>query len=147
MTRLQFYGDRPPGINDHALPGRLIVLEGTDGVGRTTQTALIKEWLEHRGFAVEDTGLARSELAGPGIKRAKQGHTLDPLTLNLFYATDFLDRLEREIVPALRAGMVALADRYIFSLISRAAIRGVPMDWLESLYSKASTSSRPSPTS
>ena len=55
-------------------------------MGRSTQVALLKEWLEDRGYAVLDTGLVRSELAGPGIKRAKQGHTLDPITLNLFYA-------------------------------------------------------------
>ncbi len=84
MTEVRFYGDPPPGIDDRTLPGRLIVIEGTDGVGRSTQVALLKEWLEDRGYAVLDTGLVRSELAGPGIKRAKQGHTLDPITLNLF---------------------------------------------------------------
>ena len=110
MTELKFYGDRPPGIEGHALPGRLIVIEGTDGVGRSTHIALLKEWLEDRGIAVLDTGLTRSELAGPGIKRAKEGNTLDPFTLNLFYATDFWDRLERQIFPALRAGMVALTS-------------------------------------
>ena len=134
MTEVRFYGHRPPGIEEPHLPGRLIVIEGTDGVGRSTQVALLKEWLEDRGYAVLDTGLVRSELAGPGIKRAKQGHTLDPITLNLFYATDFWDRLERQIVPALRAGMVALVDRYIFSLIARASVRGVSREWMEQLY-------------
>ena len=134
MTELRFYGDRPPGIDDQSLPGRLVVIEGTDGVGRSTQVALLKEWLEDRGYAVLDTGLARSELAGPGIKRAREGHTLDPITLNLFYATDFWDRLERQIIPALRAGMVALVDRYVFSLIARATVRGVSLEWMENLY-------------
>jgi len=134
MTELKFYGDRPPGIEGASLPGRLIVIEGTDGVGRSTHIALLKEWLEDRGIAVLDTGLTRSELAGPGIKRAKEGNTLDPFTLNLFYATDQWDRLERKIIPALRAGMVALADRYIFSLIARAVIRGVSPEWMEDLY-------------
>ena len=134
MTEVRFYGHRPPGIEEQYLPGRLIVIEGTDGVGRSTQVALLKEWLEDRGYAVLDTGLVRSELAGPGIKRAKQGHTLDPITLNLFYATDFWDRLERQILPALRAGMVALVDRYIFSLIARASVRGVSREWMEHLY-------------
>jgi dTMP kinase len=137
VTRLRFYGDRPPGISDDVLPGRLIVIEATDGVGRSTQVSLLKEWLEDEGYAVLDTGLRRSDLAGPGIERAKQGHTLDPLTLQLFYATDFWDRLERLILPALRAGMVVIADRYIFSLIARAAVRGVPVDWLEDLYGVA----------
>src|SRR5881628_2528651 len=114
MTVLQFYGDRPPGITGEVLPGRLVVIEGTDGVGRSTQVSLLKEWLESRGYAVVNTGLRRSELAGRGIERAKRGNTLDPLTLNLLYATDFWDRMERQILPALRAGMVALVDRYIF---------------------------------
>lgn len=134
MTKLDFYGERPPGIDGVELPGRLIVIEGTDGVGRSTHISLIKEWLEDSGYAVLDTGLRRSELAGPGIQRAKQGHTLDPVTLNLFYATDFWDRLERQILPGLRAGMVVLADRYVFSLIARAVVRGVSRDWMEALY-------------
>ena len=134
VTEVRFYGSRPPGIDETSFPGRLIVIEGTDGVGRSTQVALLKEWLEDRGFAVLDTGLVRSELAGPGIKRAKQGHTLDPITLNLFYATDMWDRLERQIIPALRAGMIALVDRYIFSLIARAVVRGVSGEWMETLY-------------
>lgn len=134
MSMMQFYGHRPPLIGLESFPGRLIAIEGTDGVGRSTHVALLKEWLEARGYAVLDTGLMRSELAGPGLQRAKQGHTLDPITLNLFYATDFWDRLERQILPALRAGMVALTDRYSFSLIARASLRGVSSEWLEGLY-------------
>jgi dTMP kinase len=134
VTELRFYGHRPPGIDGSSLPGRLIVIEGTDGVGRSTQIALLTEWLEARGHAVVNTGLRRSDLAGRGIERAKRGNTLDPLTLNLFYATDFWDRLERQIVPALRAGMVALVDRYVFSLTARAIVRGVPEDWMTDLY-------------
>jgi len=134
MTELRFFGFRPPGIEGQSLPGRLVVIEATDGVGRSTQVALLKEWLEDEGYAVLDTGLRRSDLAGPGIERAKQGHTLDPITLNLFYATDFWDRLERLIIPGLRAGMVVIADRYVFSLIARAAVRGVSERWLEQLY-------------
>ena len=134
MTVLQFYGDPPPGLASGELPGRLICIEGTDGVGRSTQVALLMEWLENRGYGVLNTGLTRSELAGRGIKRAKRGNTLDPLTLNLFYATDFWDRMERQIIPALRAGMVALVDRYIFALMARAAVRGVSSQWMEDLY-------------
>jgi dTMP kinase len=137
MTELSFYGFRPPGIEGDSLPGRLIVIEATDGAGRSTHVALLKEWLEDEGYAVLDTGLRRSDLAGPGIQRAKGGHTLDPITLNLFYAADFWDRLERQILPALRAGMVVLADRYVFSLIARAALRGVSLEWMEELYSFA----------
>jgi dTMP kinase len=134
MSRLQFYGHRPPGLDDDDVPGRLVVIEATDAAGRSTQVALLKEWLEDEGYAVLDTGLRRSELAGPGIQQAKLGHTLDPITLNLFYATDFWDRLERQIIPALRAGMVVLADRYVFSLIARAAVRGVSVPWIEAVY-------------
>ncbi|MBK8232731.1 MAG: thymidylate kinase [Candidatus Eisenbacteria bacterium] len=134
MTPMLFYGHRPPNMPTQSLPGRLIAIEGTDGVGRSTHVALLKEWLEARGFAVLDTGFTRSALAGAGIQRAKQGHTLDPMTLNLFYATDFWDRLERQIVPALKAGMIALTDRYIFSLIARATVRGVRPEWIEALY-------------
>jgi dTMP kinase len=134
VTDLRFYGDRPPGVEGDSLPGRLVVIEATDGVGRSTQVNLLKEWREDEGYAVMDTGLRRSDLAGPGIERAKQGHTLDPITLNLFYATDFWDRLERQIIPGLRAGMVVIADRYIFSLIARAAVRGVSEAWMEDLY-------------
>jgi dTMP kinase len=137
VTELRFYGDRPPGVEGDSLPGRLVVIEATDGVGRSTQVNLLKEWLEDEGYAVMDTGLRRSDLAGPGIERAKQGHTLDPITLNLFYATDFWDRLERQIIPGLRAGMVVIADRYIFSLIARAAVRGVSEAWMEDLYGVA----------
>ncbi|MSQ28538.1 MAG: hypothetical protein EXR51_10460 [Dehalococcoidia bacterium] len=106
MTELKFYGDRPPGIDGDTLPGRLVVIEGVDSVGRSTQIALLREWLEDRGYAVMNTGLSRSLPAGRGIQRAKRGHTLDPITLNLFYATDFWDRLERQILPALSAGRI-----------------------------------------
>lgn len=137
MTDLRFYGEPPAGIGDDELPGRLIVVEGTDGVGRSTIISLLKEWLETSGYAVVDSGLTRSPLVGPGIERAKRGHVLDPITLNLFYATDFWDRFERIILPALRAGMVALVDRYIFSLIARGNVRGTDREWLQLLYSFA----------
>jgi dTMP kinase len=119
------------------LVGKLIVVEGTDGVGRSTQIALLKEWLEQQGRAVLDTGLSRSGLVGKGIKRAKQGHTLGRITLSLFYATDFVDRLENEIVPALRAGFVVLTDRYIYSLIARAMVRGLDPGWIRTVHSFA----------
>jgi dTMP kinase len=119
------------------MTGKLIVIEGTDGVGRSTQINLLKPWLEQQGRAVLDTGLTRSALAGKGIKQAKVGHTLGPVTLGLFYATDFADRLEQEIVPALRAGFVVLTDRYIYSLMARALIRGIDAAWLRNAYSFA----------
>ena len=131
------YGVVLPGMNLADLTGKLIVIEGTDGVGRSTQIDLLVPWLEQQGRAVVDTGLSRSALAGKGIKQAKEGHTLGPLTLSLFYATDFADRLESEIVPALRAGFVVLTDRYIYSLMARAMLRGIDTGWLRNAYSFA----------
>ena len=134
MSTLSFYGHTPPGIGSEPVPGRLIVIEGTDGVGRSTQIAMLQEWLEAEGYAVLVTGFRRSELAASGIDRAMRGNTLDALTLNLFYATDFWDRMEKSIIPALRTGMVALVDRYIFSIIARARVRGVPSGWLNDIF-------------
>ena len=134
MNEVRFYGHTPPGAGDEETPGRLVVVEGTDGVGRSTQIAMLREWLEAEGYAVLVTGFRRSQLAATGIDRAMRGNTLDPLTLNLFYATDFWDRLEKNIVPALRSGMVALVDRYIFSIIARARVRGVSPRWLNDVF-------------
>jgi len=130
MTQVLFYGQPLPGLKESKLPGKLVVLEGTDGVVRSTQIALLREALEADGYAVAETGLRRSDLAGRGIKKAKTGHTMGDLTMNLFYATDFVDRLEKNIVPALRAGFVVLTDRYIYSLIARAQVRGVDSQWI-----------------
>jgi dTMP kinase len=130
MTRVIHYGYPLVGLREKRLPGKLIVVEGTDGVGRSTQIALLREWLEANGYATTETGLIRSQLAGPGIKKAKRGHTMGDLTMNLFYATDFVDRLEKQIIPALRAGFVVLTDRYIYSIIARAQVRGVDPQWI-----------------
>jgi len=113
------------------LQGKLIVIEGPDAVGRSTQVTLLHQWLEQEGHAVLDTGMARSALAGKGIQMAKEGNTLGPITMTLFYTTDFADRLENEIVPALRAGFVVLIDRYIFSIMARATARGENRRWIE----------------
>src|SRR5687768_2402797 len=103
MARFGFYGEKGlPGVNLDELKGKLIVLEGPDGVGRSTHIGLLKQWLENHGHAVLDTGMTRSPLAGAGLKTAKEGHTLGRITMNLFYATDFADRLENEMIPALR---------------------------------------------
>jgi dTMP kinase len=119
------------------LTGWLIVVEGTDGVGRTTHIDALKEHLEREGYAVAETGLTRSDLASRGIRRAKQGNTLGSNAYNLYYATDFADRLEHQIIPALRAGFVMLTDRYIYSLIARAIVRRADPEWIRSVYSFA----------
>src|SRR5450432_694224 len=128
---LHFYREPLPGVDISELQGKLVVIEGPDAVGRSTQIALLRQWLEQEGHAVLDTGMARSALAGKGIKEAKEGNTLGPITMTLYYATDFADRLENEIIPALRAGFVVLTDRYIFSIMARAIARGENRTWIE----------------
>jgi dTMP kinase len=103
-------------------------------VGRSTQIGFLKQWLENNGHAVLDTGMTRSALAGEGLKNAKEGHTLGRITMTLFYATDFADRMENEMIPALRAGFIVLTDRYIFSLMARALVRGADPDWIRGAY-------------
>ena len=134
MKEMKFYGTALPHIEIEPYPGKLIVIEGTDGVGRSTHVALLRTWLESTGYAVLDTGMTRSVLAGRGIKDARLGHTLGRLTMQLYYATDFADRLENEILPALRAGFVVLTDRYIYSAIARAVVRGADANWIRSIY-------------
>lgn len=128
---LSYYRTPLPGVDYSELQGKLIVIEGPDAVGRSTQVRRLKPWLEEYGHAVLDTGMARSALAGKGIKVAKEGNTLGPITMTLYYATDFADRLENEIIPALRAGFVVLTDRYIFSIMARAIARGENRAWIE----------------
>ncbi|HMG37230.1 MAG TPA: thymidylate kinase [Blastocatellia bacterium] len=135
--RFEFYDTGLPGVDLSELQGRLIVIEGPDGVGRSTQIALLKPWLEANGHAVLDTGMTRSALAGKGIKQAKAGITLGPVSLTLFYATDFADRLENQMIPALRAGFIVLTDRYIYSLIARGIVRGLDPTWIKSFYGLA----------
>ncbi|GAC1463321.1 MAG: dTMP kinase [Ktedonobacteraceae bacterium] len=139
MTELVFYGIDAIGLQAHeeVLPGRLIVIEGPDGVGRTSQLLLLRPWLESSGYAVVDTEMTHSDLVGEGLKRAKEGNTLGPITMNLFYATDFVDRFESQILPALRAGFIVLTDRYIYSLMARALVRGADPLWLRSIYGLA----------
>ena len=131
------YGSPPPGVELSALSGLLIVIEGPDSSGRSTQVRLLSQWLEEKGFAVLQTGLTRSALVGPALDAAKQGNTLSPRTMSLFYATDFYDQFENNIIPALRAGYLVLADRYIYTLMARDLVRGANPEWVESLYSKA----------
>lgn len=121
-------------VDISAFSGRLVALEGTDGVGRSTQIALLREYLETQGFGVLHTGLTRGRLAGDGLRKAKLGTTLGQRTLDLFYATDFADRLENDIIPALRAGFVVLTDRYIYSIIARSVVRGMDREWMMDLY-------------
>jgi dTMP kinase len=134
MKEPVFYGAGFPYREGLDLSGKLIVLEGTDGVGRSTQISLLRRWLEESGYAVSDTGLRRSELTQAGLDEAKKGHTLSPITMSLYYAADFADRLENQIIPALQAGFVVLSDRYFYSTVARDTLRGLDHKWVRELY-------------
>jgi dTMP kinase len=130
----KYYGHGLPYVSLESYPGKIIAIEGTDGVGRSTQIRLLREWLEVRGYGVVETGWTRSTLMQPTIDLAKASNTLNKLTFVLLYATDFADRLEKEIIPALNAGFIVLSDRYIFTALARAGVRGVDRPWLRELY-------------
>jgi dTMP kinase len=134
MSRLQFFGAGLPYIEPFDYPGVLITLEGTDGVGRTTQVTMLRQWLEVQGYGVVETGWTRSPLIGRTITQAKQGRALNKFTYSLLYAADFADRLEREIIPALRSGFVVLADRYVYTAFARDVARGVDGEWVRDLF-------------
>jgi len=132
-----FFGEPLVGLDPSELNGTLIVMEGLDGSGRSTQIALLQEWLESEGFAVQTSGLRRSNLVGRDIDELLAKNAVTRLTLALMYATDFFDQLEHRIVPALRSGTVVLADRFIFTLIARSVVRGINRDYLTGLYAMA----------
>jgi len=129
-----YYGYGIPYLPLDGHPGKIIAIEGTDGVGRSTQIRLLREWLEVQGYGVIETGWTRSALMQPTIDLAKSSNTLNKLTFVLLYATDFADRLEKEVIPALKAGFIVLADRYIFTALARAGVRGIDKTWVRSLY-------------
>jgi len=132
-----FFGESLVGLDSSELNGNLIVIEGMDGSGRSTQIALLQEWLESEGFSVQTSGLRRSNLVGRDIDELLAKNAVTRLTLALMYATDFFDQLEHRIIPALRSGAVVLADRYIFTLIARGVVRGINRDYLTGLYAMA----------
>jgi dTMP kinase len=126
-----------PYLETGPLPGHLIVIEGTDGVGRSTQIDLLRPWLELEGWAVSNTGWTRSPLLSDTINEAKAGHELTTTTLSLLYAADFADRLEHQIIPALRAGFIVIADRYVYTAFARNSVMGVDPAWTEELFGMA----------
>ncbi len=129
-----FYGDGIPGVKAEQMAGKLIAVEGADGSGRSTQIALLVEWLETRGHATVQVGLKRSTLVSDELNDAQNGNILSRTTLSLFYATDFADQLENVILPSLKAGFIVLADRYIYTLMARDMVRGMDEAWLKNLY-------------
>jgi dTMP kinase len=132
--RRRFYGHGVPGVQPDDLVGKLIVVEGADGSGRSTQIARLVEWLETTGHATVQVGLKRSTLVSEELERAQEGNILSRTTLSLFYATDFADQLENIILPALKAGFIVLADRFIYTLMARDMVRGMDETWLKNLY-------------
>src|SRR5215468_9166910 len=133
-TARHFYGHGLPNVELDRLAGRLIVVEGADGSGRSTQIAMLTRWLEGAGHATAQVGLKRSTLVSEELDQAKRGNILSRCTLSLFYATDFADQLENSILPALKAGFIVLADRYIYTLMARDMVRGMDEAWLKNLY-------------
>jgi len=133
-TARRFYGHGIPKVDLERLAGRLIVVEGADGSGRSTQIELLMDWLEGSGHGTVQVGLKRSTLVSEELEKAQEGNILSRTTLSLFYATDFADQLENVILPALKAGFIVLADRYIYTLMARDMVRGMDEQWLKNLY-------------
>ena len=131
---MRFYGEGLPGVDPGNLAGKLIVIKGADGSGRSTQMELLKNYLEGKGHATVNVGLLRSTLVSEELNEAKQGNVLGEITRSLFYATDFADQLENRIIPAMKAGFIVLADRYIYTLMARDIVRGADRDWVRALY-------------
>ncbi|MGH7182273.1 MAG: dTMP kinase, partial [Nitrospiraceae bacterium] len=126
---------KPP----HPFPGKLIIVEGIDGSGKSTQLLLLHKWLESKGHRVFFTEWNSSELVKDTTKRGKKNKSLTPTTFSLLHATDFASRLYHEILPPLKAGMIVLADRYMYTAFARDVVRGVSPEWIRKLYSFAIT--------
>ncbi len=126
-----------PPPSGHGYPGRLLVFEGLDGSGKSTQAALLGKWLQSRGYRVFFTEWNSSELVASTIRRGKKKGLLTPTTFSLLHAVDFADRFERQILPPLRAGYLVVCDRYGFTAFARDAARGCDPDWVRTIYSFA----------
>ena len=121
----------------HRFPGKLFVVEGTDGSGKSTQLALLYQWLKAEGYPVFFSEWNSSPLVKATTRRAKKRHLFTPATFSLLHATDFADRIERDIVPPLKAGAIVLADRYIYTAFARDVARGCDREWVRQTYSFA----------
>lgn len=118
----------------HRYPGRLFVVEGTDGSGKSTQLALLYQWLKSEGYSVFFSEWNSSPLVKDTTSRAKKRRLFTPTTFSLLHATDFADRTERDIIPPLKAGAIVLADRYIYTAFARDVARGCDRAWVRELY-------------
>lgn len=126
----------PNGLSEarHPYPGRLIVVEGVDGSGKSTQLYLLKRWLEDQGYPVYFTEWNSSTLVKAATKKAKKDRALTPTTFSLIHACDFADRYETLILPHLQAGYLVLADRYIYTAFARDIVRGCDPYWVRNAY-------------
>ena len=118
----------------HRFPGKLFVVEGTDGSGKSTQLMLLYQWLKAEGYPVFFSEWNSSPLVKDTTKRAKKRHLFTPATFSLLHATDFADRTERDIIPPLKAGAIVLADRYIYTAFARDVARGCNQAWVREVY-------------
>ena len=122
---------------EHRFPGKLFVVEGIDGSGKSTQLSLLYQWLKSEGYGVVFSEWNSSPLVRDITKRGKKKHMLTPSTFSLIHATDFADRMEHSIIPLLKAGAVVLCDRYIYTAFARDVARGVHPEWVREVYSFA----------
>jgi len=127
---------------NHGFPGRLLVFEGLDGSGKSTQAALLGKWLQSNGYRVFFTEWNSSELVASTIRRGKKKGLLTPTTFSLLHAVDFADRFERKMLPPLRAGYLVVCDRYAYTAFVRDAARGCDPAWVRMIYSFAPTPDR-----
>src|SRR3954471_21949959 len=118
----------------HQFPGKLFVVEGTDGSGKSTQLMLLHQWLKAEGYPVFFSERNSSPLVKDTTKNAKKRHLFTPTTFSLIHATDFADRTERDIIPPLKAGAIVLADRYVYTAFARDVARGCDPAWVRRLY-------------
>lgn len=118
----------------HSFPGKLIIVEGIDGSGKSTQLQLLRKWLENKGFHVFFTEWNSSALVREATKQGKKRKSLTPTTFSLLHATDFASRLYHDILPPLKAGMLVLADRYAYTAFARDTVRGVSPAWVRKVY-------------
>jgi dTMP kinase len=121
----------------HRFPGRLFIVEGIDGSGKSTQLMLLQKWLESEGYVASFSEWNSSPLVRDVTKRGKKKKMLTAMTFSLIHATDFADRTEHDIIPPLKAGAVVLADRYIYTAFARDVVRGVSPKWVRHLYTFA----------
>src|SRR5881392_3845272 len=124
---MQMYGD-------HQFPGKLFIVEGIDGSGKSTQLSLLQQWLKREGYMVFFSEWNSSPLVKTTTSRGKKKQMLTPTTFSLLHATDLADRIERHIIPPLKAGAIVLADRYIYTAFARDVARGCDRSWVREVY-------------